>query len=117
MAQEIILKTIMTIISFIVTGLLGYFVGKVKEYRQKLKDKDSESKLLKEALMTMLQSSLTNTYYVYENQKQIPDYIYRNWLNSYKIYEELGGNDYCHVLADKMKKWDFEKTDILKGIK
>jgi len=117
MAQEIIIKTIMTIVSFVVTGLLGYFVGKVKEYKKRIQDKDIESKLLKEALMTMLQSSLTNTYYVYENQQVIPDYVYKNWLNSYAIYEKLGGNDYIHVLADKMKKWDFEKTDILKGIK
>lgn len=117
MTNEIILKVVMTAISFVVTGLLGYFVGKVKEYKQRIKDKEEEGKLLKEALMQMLQSSLTNTYYVYENQKEIPDYIYRNWLNSLNIYEKLGGNDYIHILADKMKKWDFEKTDILKGLK
>ena len=30
MAQEIIMKTILTIVGFIVTGLLGYFVAKIK---------------------------------------------------------------------------------------
>lgn len=103
-----------TVITFIISGVLGYTVRRAKEYKEKLKVKDEESKLLKEALMTMLQNNLTNTYYVYENVGKIPDYVYKNWTNSLKIYEELGGNDYVHVLADKMKGWNFEKTDILK---
>lgn len=103
-----------TIINFVVSGLLGYSVSLVRSYKKKLKNKNDESELLKEALMTMLQSTLTNTYYVYENVGKITDYVYKNWTNSFKIYEKLGGNDYIHVLADKMKHWDFEKTDILK---
>lgn len=105
---------ISTTITFIVSGILGYSVNVIKSYKKKLEEKNQESELLKEALMTMFQSNLTNTYYVYENQKKIPDYVYKNWCNSKKIYEKLGGNDYIHVLADKMKNWDFEKTDILK---
>ena len=103
-----------TIITFIISGLLGYSVSCIKSYKNKLNEKNEESKLLKDALMTMLQNNLTNTYYVYENVGKIPDYVYKNWTNSLKIYEQLGGNDYVHVLAEKMKNWDFEKTDILK---
>lgn len=102
-----------TTITIIVSTLLGYCVSKIKNYKEKLNQKDEEGKLLKQALMTMLQNNLTNTYYVYENVGKIPDYVYKNWTNSLKIYEKLGGNDYVHVLADKMKNWDFEKTDIL----
>lgn len=105
---------ISTAISFVVGGILTYCVSTIKSYKKKLKDKNEESKLLKDALMTMLQSNLTNTYYVYENVGKIPDYVYKNWCNSKKIYEQLGGNDYVHILAEKMKNWDFEKTDILK---
>lgn len=109
------LNTILnTVITFIVSGALGFSVSKIQGYKKKLKEKDEEGKLLKTALMTMLQSNLTNTYYVYEKEKSIPDYIYKNWLNSFAIYEKLGGNDYCHILADKMKDWKFTKTDILK---
>lgn len=114
MVEKIILEVILTIVGFIITGTLGYFVAKAKGYKSKLQQKENEEKLLKTALMTMLQSNLTNTYYVYENMKTIPDYVYKNWVNMLKIYEQLGGNDYIHVLAEKMKKWDFEKTDILK---
>lgn len=109
------LNTILnTIITFIVSSALGFSVSKIQGYKKKLKENKQESELLKTALMTMLQSNLTNTYYVYEKQAMIPDYIYKNWLNSLAIYEQLGGNDYVHVLAEKMKDWKFTKTDILK---
>lgn len=108
-------ETVMkTIISLVVSGLFGYLIGRIKDYKKKLKDKQEESNMLKVAMMTMLQSNLTNTYFAYEKMKEIPDYIYRNWLNSLAIYEKLGGNDYIHTIAEKMKKWDFVKTDILK---
>lgn len=102
-----------SVLSILVSGLIGYLIGLIKTYKKKLKDKQDESEMLKEALMTMLQSNLTNTFYVYDTKKKIPDYIYRNWNNSKEIYEKLGGNDYIHVLSEKMKKWDFTKTDIL----
>lgn len=103
-----------TIVTGVISAILGYCISVLKNYKKKLEDKEEEGKMLKEAMMTMLQSNLTNTYYVYETQEEIPDYVYKNWLNSLKIYEKLGGDDYIHVLADKMKKWDFTKTDILK---
>ena len=28
-------------------------------------------------------------------------------------YEKLEGDDYIHVLADKMKSWEIVRTDIL----
>jgi hypothetical protein len=31
-----------------------------------------------------------------------------------KMYENLGGNDYCHTLKRKIEDWKIVKTDILK---
>ena len=108
-------ETVMkTIISLVVSGIFGYLIGRIKDYKKKLKENKEEADMLKVAMMTMLQSNLTNTYFAYEKMKEIPDYIYRNWLNSLAIYEKLGGDDYIHTIAEKMKKWDFVKTDILK---
>ena len=106
-------QIINTIITFVVSGLLGYCVNALKNYKKKLKVKDEEEKLLRVALMTMLQSNLTNTYYVYSVKKKIPDYVYRNWLNEFKVYKSLGGNDYVHTLATKMENWETVMTDIL----
>lgn len=106
-------QIINTAITFVVSGLLGYCASLVRSYKKKLNAKNEEEKLLRVALMTMLQSNLTNTYYVYSAKKKIPDYVYRNWLNEFKVYKSLGGNDYVHTLATKMENWETVMTDIL----
>lgn len=106
-------KIISTIITFLVSGALGYSVKVIKEYKKKKEQCDENNKTQNQALVMMLQSSLTNTYFVYQQLGQIPDYVYKNWLNMLKVYEDLGGDDYVHVLAEKMKDWEIVKTDIL----
>ena len=107
---ETIIKAAITVI---VSGSLGFCVSKIKDYKKKLKEKDQEKDLTKEALMMMLQGTLTNTFYVYKEIGKIPDYVYKNWLNQLKIYEQLGGDDYIHVLAEKIKDLEIVKTDVL----
>ena len=93
---------IKTSVSVIVSGVIGYCISQIKGLRS-----------IKQSLMIMLQSNLTNTYFAYEKMGKIPDYVYKNWLNELKGYESLNGDDYVHVLADKMKSWEIVKTDIL----
>ena len=114
MAYEIILKIIITIVGVLTTSGLGYMFAKLKQYKEKIKEKEEESRMQKEANMLLMQNQLTNTYYMYEQSRKIPDYVYQNWCNMKECYEKLGGNSYIHVLSDKMKEWDFEKTDILR---
>lgn len=102
-----------TAINFIITAALGYCLSVIKNQNTKRKEKTEEEGLTKLALMTMLQTNLTNTYFAYEHMKAIPDYIYKNWLNELKVYESLGGNDYVHILAKKMESWEITHTDIL----
>lgn len=101
-------------IGVIVSGALGYCINAIKNYRKKLREQELEHDAVKGALKTLLQSNLTNTYYAYESLGKIPDYVYKNWLTSLAMYEKLGGDDYIHTLAEKMKHWEFIKTDILK---
>lgn len=102
-----------TAITFVVSSILGYCVSVIKGYKKKIKEKSKNENVQNMALLTLLQSQLTNTYFVYQNLQEIPDYVYRNWLNSLKIYEQLGGNDYCHTLQKKMQTWEITKTDVL----
>ena len=108
---ETILKAVITVL---VSGALGFCISKIKSYKKTIKTKEEEKDLLKEAMMIMLQGSLTNTYYVYEEIGAIPDYVLKGWLNQKKIYEMLGGNDYIHIIDGKMKDLKIKKTDILK---
>ena len=95
-----------TALKFVLTGALGYLVSVVKNYKKKKNATNN-------ALKIMLQSNLTNTYFVYSTKKKIPDYVYRNWLNMLEEYENLNGDDYVHTLADRMKAWEIVRTDIL----
>ena len=105
---------ISTSITFVVSSILGYCVSRIKFYKDRiLKEKENEN-VQNIALLTLLQTQLTNTYFVYEKLGEIPDYIYKNWLNLLSIYEKLGGDDYIHTLAKKMEPWVIVKTDILK---
>ena len=113
MLNEIWVKIILTIVGFVVTASCGYLSAKIKETQKKLKDKEKNEIIQNQALVTILQSQLTNVYFVYQELGEIPDYVYRNWANMLSIYEKLGGNDYVHTLAKKMESWKITKTDIL----
>lgn len=114
MLDEIILKIILTLVGIFVTGSVGYLSAKLRGYKERLEKKEENEQIQNIALQTMLQSQLTNVYFVYAELGEIPDYVYKNWLNMLVIYEKLGGDDFIHTLAKKMESWKIVKTDILK---
>lgn len=93
-------------VGFLIPIVLGYCLGYIKKKRK-------NDVVQNQALVMMLQNNLTSTYFFYKSVDQIPDYIYKNFLNMLKVYENLDGDDYVHVLAEKMKDWEIVKTDIL----
>lgn len=113
MAKEIILKVVLTVVSFIVTGVLGYLTAKVKDYKKKLDSKAKNESIQNIALLTLLKGNLTNTYFVYNELKAIPDYAYQTFLDTLAVYESLGGDGFIHSIAKKMEDWEIVKTDIL----
>ena len=102
MIQDIVMK----VINFLLPIVLWYCFSVIKNYKKK-------NDATNNALKIMLQNNLTNTYYVYSTKKKIPDYVYKNWLNMFREYKNLEGNEFIDTLADKMKSWEFTKTDIL----
>lgn len=104
---------ITTIISFIVSGLLGYCVSLIKNYRGQIIANKEKEQLQNVALRSLLKSQLTNTFFVYNETKSIPDYVYANFLSMLKVYESLGGNGFIHNIAKKMENWEIIKTDIM----
>lgn len=102
-----------TVITILVSSVLGYCINSIKGYKQKLKEKEASEKKQNEALQVLLKSQLTNIYFVYNKLKQIPDYAYQNFLDLFEVYEDLDGNGYIHTIAKKMESWEIVKTDIL----
>lgn len=97
MFYEIILKVILTVVGFITTGVLGYLVAKVKDYKKR--DVNQE-----EALKCLLRSNITSKYYVYNELKEIPLYEKENIDYMFEIYKKLGGNSYVGGLVEEINK-------------
>lgn len=109
------MQTIITTTLSALTGLvIGFLINKLKEYYNKIENNKKNNNVQNEALRLLLQSNLTNAFFVYDETKRVKDYQYKNWLNMLKIYEVLGGDDYIHELEQRMKTFDIIKTDILK---
>ena len=102
MVEEILLKVILTIVGFIITGVLGYFVGKVKEYKKK----DTRQE---EALKCLLRSNITSKYYVYSELKEIPYYEKENIDKMFEQYKNMGGNSYVDTIVKEINDLPIKK--------
>ena len=95
MFNEIILKVILTVVGFITTGVLGYLVAKIKNYKKR--DTSQE-----EALKCLLRSNITSKYYVYNELKEIPLYEKIDYM--FEQYKLMGGNSYVGGLVEEINK-------------
>ena len=102
MAEEILMKTILTIVGFVVTGLLGYFVAKIKSY----KEKDTRQE---EALKCLLRSNITSKYYVYSELREIPYYEKENIDKMFEQYKMMGGNSYVDTIVREINSLPLKK--------
>lgn len=102
MAEEILMKTILTIVGFVVTGCLGYFVAKIKGY----KEKDTRQE---EALKCLLRSNITSKYYVYSELKEIPYYEKENIDKMFEQYKMMGGNSYVETIVHEINNLPIKK--------
>lgn len=96
-----------TAIGFITTTILGYCLGVIKKKRNNEKQQN-------EALKCLMQNSLTNIFYVYNEIGEIPDYALKNWINLLKPYEALDGDDYIHELDVRIRKLPVKITGYIK---
>lgn len=102
-----------TAVTFLVSSSLGYLLSSIKEKKKRIDNNKSEKVEICEALKYLIQSNLTNTYFAYQQFGEIPDYVYKNWINMFHIYKILGGNEFVDCLSEKMAKWEITRTDIL----
>ena len=102
MFDEIILKFVGTSVGFITTGVLGYLVAKLKDYKKR--DISQE-----EALKCLLRSNITSKYYVYSELKEIPLYEKENINYMYEQYKSMNGNSYVGGLVEEINKLPIKK--------
>lgn len=102
MLDEIILKAILTIVSFSITGTLGFMIARLKNYKNR--DKNQE-----ESLKCLLRSNITSKYYVYTELKEIPLYEKENIDYMFEQYNKMGGNSYVEGLVKEINALPIKK--------
>lgn len=102
MLDEIILKVVLTVVGFIVTGVLGYLTARIKNY----KNKDLRQE---EALKCLLRSNITSKYYVYSELKEIPYYEKENIDKMFEQYKMMGGNNYVDTIVHEINQLPIKK--------
>ena len=102
MLEEIIVKTILTIVGFVVTGVLVYLTAKIKQN----KEKDNRQE---ESLKCLLRSTITSKYYVYSELGEIPYYEKENINYLYKQYENMNGNSYVKEIVIEINNLPIKK--------
>lgn len=115
------MKVILTIVGFIVTGILGYLVAKVKEHKQKVENKKQEEqnilkefKELKETQLMDMRNDLSNKFFVYDTLEDVEDYLVMSFREKCEKYFEMGGDSWVHPMYDKSFKWKIKSTGYLK---
>ena len=102
MAKEITMKVILTIVGFIVTGMLGYLTARIKEYKKKDNNQT-------QALKCLLRSQITSKYYVYSELGEIPRYERENLIYMHDQYKNMDGNSYVDEIFPEILKLPIKK--------
>lgn len=102
MLDEIILKAVLTVVGFLVTGVLGYLSAKIKQYKEVEKKQIEKDSRQEEALKCLLRSNITSKYYVYKELGAIPPYEKENIDYMYEQYKGMDGNSYVEVIVNEI---------------
>lgn len=98
---------IKTIISFVVTGLLGCMIAQLKTYRKKLK-------VLEETQLLDMKNDLSNKFFVYDSLDEVYDYLVMSFREKCEKYFDLGGDSWIHPMYNKSFEWKIKPTGYLK---
>lgn len=93
---------ISTIVTFIVSTICGYLLGKVKRNK-----KDNE--LFKDSIKCLLRASMVNTYFAYKEIGSMPYYCKQAWYMMYEAYKNLDGNSFIDDIKLEVDKFEIKK--------
>lgn len=99
---------ITTVLGGITSSILTYLITKLKNTKKTYDNLQEDVKLLKKVNLSQVKSSLTNTFFAYdeiEKTRGVPSFIKENWIEEYDNYKLLGGNHYMETLLEKVENW------------
>lgn len=91
-------KILTVIVTFIVSGILGYCVNIIKTY-------NSKEKTQGEAIKCLLRANIVNQYYVYKQIGEIPFYVKESLHKEYEAYKGLKGNSFVEDIMKEIDTW------------
>lgn len=109
MAEEILMKVVLTIVGMATTGTIGYLSGKVKQNKIIEKKREEEHVVFKGALICLLRSNITSQCYVYKKLGSVPPYEKENVNYMRQQYKAMGGNSYVDTLVEEFNKLPVER--------
>lgn len=91
-------KIISTVITFVISGTLGYCANVIKTYK-------SNDKTQGEAIKCLLRANIVNQYYVYKKIGEIPFYVKESLHKEFEAYKKLKGNSFVEDLMKEIDGW------------
>lgn len=113
-----------TIVNFAVTGVLGYLVATLKDFKKKKKEKEDtilkkieniEKKLekLDQEDLLQMKADLSNKFFVYDAMDEVDDYLVESFRKECERYFDRGGDSWVHPMYEKSIEWEIKPTGYL----
>lgn len=103
-----------TVTTFLVSGILGYCISTIKNYKKNKNEILKEFEELKTSQVLDMRSDLSNKFFIYDAMDEVEDYLVESFREKCKRYFSLGGNDWIHPMYEKSFKWKMKQTGYLR---
>lgn len=103
-----------TATTFVVSGILGYCVSTIKNYKKNKDEILKEFEQLKESQIMDMRSDLSNKFFVYDAMDEVEDYLVMSFREKCERYFNMGANTWIHPMYEKSFKWKIKSTGYLK---
>lgn len=120
--SNLFIQTYVTVLSVVLTALMGYIVWLLKEQRKQkavdiaernahIRQEQEERNNNSRGTMLLLMVQLIEYHDKYMNIGNIPSYAYENFTEMYKAYHALGGNGMITKMMHEIEELHLKKKE------
>lgn len=96
---------VISIIMSVTSGVLLAIVKQLIDDNRKLKDEQQrKTQAMQDGMMLLLKIQLIEYHDKYMDEDNLPTYVYDNFDEMYKVYQELGGNGMVKHMKEAIDK-------------
>lgn len=120
--SNLFIQTYVTVLSVVLTALMGYIVWLLKEQRKqkavdvaernaRIRQEQEERNNNSRGTMLLLRVQLIEYHDKYMKSGAIPSYAYENFTEMYKAYHALGGNGMITKMMHEIEELHLKKKE------